>query len=65
MSKPNELYLVWVGAEDEQYYNQYFTLEDAVRDNDSDTEIFKAEVESLGYFEVVTKLVSKKKKGKK
>lgn len=63
MERQKELYLVWQDGVDEQFYNQYFTLTDAVSDSESGTEIFKADLKSLGSFELVTKVV-KTKKGK-
>lgn len=58
-----ELYFVWRGEEDGQYFEQYDSLEDAVTSNSSGVEVFKAELKSLGLFKVVTKVV-KAKKGK-
>lgn len=65
MSRPKELYLVWVDGEDEQYYNQYFSLTDAVKSEDEGTEIFKASLTPLGTFRLVTKLVKGSKKKEK
>lgn len=63
--QPKELYLVWQGGEDEQFYSQYTSLTDAVSNEDKDAEILKADLTSLGTFELVTKVVKKKSKGKK
>ena len=67
-----ELYLTWVKNEEDGsgggYYNQYFSLIDAVSSEDENTEIFKANLKSLGQFKlVVTKKATpvKSKKGKK
>ena len=62
MPQPKELYLVWQDGEDEQYYNQYFSLKDAVSGEVEGAEIFKANVKLLGAFEIVTKLVKKSAK---
>lgn len=68
-SRPNTIYLVWMGLEGEQYYNQYFSLEEAVSDNDENVDIYQANLKVLGQFKVVMKLVKKKQskrlKGKK
>jgi hypothetical protein len=63
--RPDKVYLVWMGGEDEQYYNQYFSLSDAVTSNEEDTEILVADVRSLGRFKVVVKLVKNKKRSKR
>jgi hypothetical protein len=66
MERETQLFLVWQGAENDGFYNQYFTLEEAVKNEDSGAEIFKADMVSLGQFELVTKCVKKSKpKGKK
>ncbi len=64
--QPKILYLVWQDGEDEQYYNQYTDLVDAVSSEGTDVEIFKADIKSVGTYELITKLVKKTKtKGKK
>lgn len=66
MGKPKELFLIWEEDTDLDnlgYYNQFNTLEDAVSSSPG-MEIFKATVESIGCYELVTKLV-KTKKGNK
>lgn len=67
MEQEKEVYLVWQDGVDEQFYNQYFSLEDAVSSESKDAEIFRADLVSLGSFElkVTKKLVKKTKKGKK
>lgn len=62
--RPIELYLVWQDGEDEQFYNQYFSLRDAVA-SEEDAEIFKANLEPMGQYRLVTKLIRKPKKEKK
>ena len=63
MGRPNELFLVWQDDEnDGQYYNQYTSLTDAVSQEGSGAEIFKASLESLGSFKLVTKVVKKSRK---
>lgn len=63
--RPNELYLVWQDEGDVQFYNQYFSLEDAVAGEGESAEIFRANIEYMGQYKLVTKLVKKSKKGKK
>ena len=66
-TRPTETYLVWMDGDDEQYYNLYTSLKDAVIENEG-IEIFKADLKSLGKFEAVvqTKLKKiKKQKGSK
>ena len=64
LQAPKDLYLVWQGAEDEQFYNQYTSLVDAVSSEEKGALIFKANLESLGSFELITKLVKNKKRKK-
>ena len=64
MARAKELFLVWMNGDDEQYYNQYFSLTDAVASEGSNAEIFKADLTSLGSFELVTKLKKTKQKKK-
>lgn len=62
--KPNKLYLVW--QENDQFFNQYDTLEDAVSDNGDNTEVYIADIRKLGVFNRQVSVVKvKKKKGKK
>lgn len=65
MPRAKELFLVWMDGEDEQFYNQYFSLTDAVASEGSGVEVFKADLTSLGSFELVTKLKKTKKSKKK
>lgn len=59
MENNKDLYLVWQGAEDEQYYNQYFSLKDAVTSEPEGSRIMKASLTYIGQYEIVTKLVKK------
>lgn len=64
--RPAKLFLVWMDGEDEQYYNQYSSLEDAVSSEGDGVEVFTATPVSLGKFERSVKIVkSKKQKGSK
>lgn len=66
MENPKKMYLVWMDGVDEQYYNQYFTLEDAVSGHSDGVEVFIADIKFLGNFERSFKIVkSKTKKSKK
>lgn len=63
MKPPKELFLIW--NSDDQYYDHFFSLEEAARFSESENrDIFKADIKLLGQFEVVTTVV-KKAKGKK
>lgn len=57
MARPKETFLVWQDSEDEQFYNQYSSLTDAVSEEGSDAEIFEATLKSLGKFKLVTKVI--------
>lgn len=59
-----EVYLVWQNAEDEQFFNQYDSLEDAVASEENPVEVYLAKPKMLGTFKVATKVV-KSRKGKK
>jgi hypothetical protein len=66
MRRPKELFLVWQDGEDEQLYNQYWSLAEAVSGEGESAEIFEAKLTSLGYYKLVTKTVkTKKPKGNK
>lgn len=65
MGVPKTMYVVWMDGEDEQYFNQYNSLEDAVSENPNE-EVFEAKLKSLGRFELfVKKVIKKSKKTKK
>ena len=57
MSKGEKIYLVWQDGEDENYYNQYESLEDAVSSEEEPVEVFEADLKSLGQFRMQTKVV--------
>ena len=59
MSRPKTMYMVWMDGVDEQYFNQYSSLEDAISENPHD-EIFEANFKSLGRFELFVKKVEEK-----
>ncbi len=66
MIKGEKLYLVWQDGEDEQYYEQYESLEDAVTSRDEPVQVYEATVKSIGAYEVLpTKIKLKKVKGSK
>ena len=62
MERPKELFLVWQDDESEQFYNQYETLREAVAAEVKGAEVFKAQLSSLGSFEVKTKVIKRKNK---
>lgn len=59
MEKSKDLYLVWQDGEDEQFYSQYDSLEDAVMSEPEGNRIMKASLTYVGQYEVVTKLIRK------
>jgi hypothetical protein len=59
MGRPKTMYMVWMDGDDEQYFNQYWTLEDAVSENPNE-EILEASFKSLGQFKLQVKKVLKK-----
>ncbi len=61
MKKPT-IYLVWMDGEDEQYYNQYFTMADAVSDNGDGVEIYSATPKYRGKFKSKTAIVKIKQR---
>lgn len=70
MEKPKELFLVWQDSEDELFFNQYETLQDAVaceeKDDDESVEVYKASLQRLGEYKITTNVVKQKQpKGKK
>lgn len=67
MDMPKELFLVWTSEVDCDgcgYFEQYFSLAEAVENNEEGTEIFKATVTSIGCFKLLTKVVKAKKRKK-
>jgi len=64
MERQKELFLVWQGGADEQFYNQYESLVDAVSSEEEGTEIFEAKLTSLGSYRLVTKMIKEKKSKK-
>jgi len=65
MARPKELFVVWQDGEDEQFYNQYLSLLEAAKEEGPEAEIFKASLESVGSYDLVTKLVRPKKAAKR
>jgi hypothetical protein len=61
MNKNKNIYLVWQDGEDEQYWNQYESLIDAVTGEPDGAEIFEALPKSIGRYELQTKLKKSKK----
>ena len=61
MKRQKELF--WQGGADEQFYNQYESLVDAVSSEEGN-EIFEAKLTSLGSYRLVTKMVKEKKSKK-
>lgn len=63
--KPKKLYLVWNDDDEYQYFEQFDSLEDAVRE--SKTEVFIASIRRLGVFQKRNKVIRVKprKKAKK
>lgn len=61
MAKPKELFLVWQDGADEQYFNQYYNLLDAVTSEPEPCEVYKANVNYLGHFKSAVKVLKAKK----
>lgn len=61
MNKNGKLFLVWQSGENEQFWNQYDSLENAVLSEGDGTEVFEATVKSLGVYERSVKFVKSKK----
>lgn len=55
------LFLIWKGAEDEQYYEQFTSLESAVYEGGDGVEVFQAVPVSLGKFKRTVQVVRVKK----
>lgn len=64
MKKPM-LYLVWMDGEDEQYYNQYQTIGEAISDNGDGVEIYSARPVYRGRFKSKVAIVKIKKRRNK
>lgn len=61
MDQPKKLYLVWKDGEDEQYYNQYFSLEDAVSEEGDGVEVLQAKLTPIGAYKRSVRIVKTKK----
>ena len=60
--KPKVLYFVYQDGEDEQYYNQYESMEDAVSDSSNPVEVFEAKLNLLGTFQKSYRIAKVSKK---
>ncbi len=61
MKKGEKFFVVFMDGQDEQFYNQYDTLVDAVTDNEDPVEVFEVTPKSLGKFEAVAQPVKLKR----
>lgn len=66
MNKNKEFFVVWQGGADEQFWNQYDSLEDAVSNEGGKcVEVFSCTPKALGLYDSDVKIVLKKSKTKK
>lgn len=61
MERPKRVYLVWQSGEDQNYYDQYGSLAEAVEQNNK-AEIFIARPRCIGRYKTVTKPVRIKRR---
>lgn len=60
-----KIYMVWQGGENEQFFNQFETIEDAVYSEGDVAEVYVAEPKYLGKFKRKVEMVKIKKRKKK